>query len=329
MVVHRIIDWLEKHPDALRGRVILIPSLNPTGLLSRSRFPAFDDQDPNRTWPDSKPAHLCPSGEESTTDAWHEVQKRVEGRTRPQNSAFEAIWEYITTTVKPDYHLDLHTYSTLSIPFIFLDRLMFDREKGDTEEAAQALWNTTHAFVQSIGLTVVMERPAHLYIKQKLHRSTSGTTFNKLRIPSCTIELGPMHCVPPASLSAGVSAVLNAMRFSGHLCLPESLAITEVPVLHFDKPHRYLVYPLCPVTGIADFLVPAGGKFQVGDALAVIRRMDGTLAGTAIAEMDGFVIGWVDGVAFHKDQPMCMVAVEDGNVPSVCAWQDLPPSSLQ
>jgi hypothetical protein len=25
-------------------------------------------------------------------------------------------------SIKPDYHIDLHTFSTLSIPFIFLDR---------------------------------------------------------------------------------------------------------------------------------------------------------------------------------------------------------------
>ena len=29
-------------------------------------------------------------------------------------------------SIKPDYHIDLHTFSTLSIPFIFLDRSVRD-----------------------------------------------------------------------------------------------------------------------------------------------------------------------------------------------------------
>jgi len=38
--------------------------------------------------------------------------------TIPSLAKIYAVFEII----KPDYHLDLHTFSTLSIPFIFLDR---------------------------------------------------------------------------------------------------------------------------------------------------------------------------------------------------------------
>lgn len=70
--------------------------------------------------------------------------------------------------------------------------------------------------VNALGLSVLVERPARfalfsspasihvvltylhrLYVKKGLHKSTSGATLNKLRIPSCTIELGPMRAVEP------------------------------------------------------------------------------------------------------------------------------------
>eukprot|EP00012_Vannella_robusta_P007115 CAMPEP_0206194396 /NCGR_PEP_ID=MMETSP0166-20121206/7168_1 /ASSEMBLY_ACC=CAM_ASM_000260 /TAXON_ID=95228 /ORGANISM="Vannella robusta, Strain DIVA3 518/3/11/1/6" /LENGTH=382 /DNA_ID=CAMNT_0053611353 /DNA_START=108 /DNA_END=1256 /DNA_ORIENTATION=+ len=323
VVSHRLIDWLCENPEKVEGKIVIIPSLNPSGLLQASRFPAFDAQDPNRTWPDSKPKNIGVAPDEPKTDTWYDIQKQVEDRTRPQNEAFNRLYAFIEDTIRPDYHVDLHTFSTISIPFIFLDRLTFNNE-NETKDQETPLWDRTNEFVQQLGLTVVMERPVHLYIKQKLHRSTSGTTLNKLRIPSCTIELGPMDCVPPACRSAGVSAVLNGLIHAGNITNTERFPITEVPVLRFEKPHRYLVYPLSPATGIVDFYVTCGEPFKQGETLGVIRHMNGQLQAEVKADMDGYIIAWFNGVAVHKNQPLGMVAVEDGNVPIIAAWQDLP-----
>lgn len=320
---HRIIEYLEANKEKVVGKIVIIPSLNPSGLLQKTRFPAFDEQDPNRTWPDSKPSFIGVAPDEPKTDSWYSIQKSVEDRIRPQNEAFSEIFDYIENVIQPDYHIDLHTFSTLSIPFIFLDRLTFNKDTQSVQSEAD-LWERTNKFVADIGLTVLMERPVYLYIKQKLHRSTSGTTLNKLRIPSCTVELGANNAVPPSCRSAGISSVLNGLIHSGNLTNTNLFQINEVPVLKFEKPHRYLVYPLATATGIIDFYVNAGDKFSCGDVLAVIRHMDGTIVQKVIAEMDGYLTAWYDGIAVHKNQPLGMVAVEDGDVPVVESWQDLP-----
>lgn len=35
--------------------MVIIPSLNPTGHIARTRKPIFEDKDPNRCWPEYKP----------------------------------------------------------------------------------------------------------------------------------------------------------------------------------------------------------------------------------------------------------------------------------
>ena len=121
--------------------------------------------------------------------------------------------------MQPDYHVDLHTFSTLSMPFIFLDRVMYDDSiPCASKETADKLFEKTHGMVRAMGFTVLRERPPRIYIEKKLHRrlapfcvlvwcvvcggvvccsvfvlhaitsvcSTSGATLNKLGIPSCT-----------------------------------------------------------------------------------------------------------------------------------------------
>ena len=101
-------------------------------------------------------------------------------------------------SIKPDYHIDLHTFSTLSIPFIFLDRsvrsplsvflfccvecivlcvvccvvhmalasfprLRYPRVLYDGEaqkEEAHKLFAKTKEMVTALGLSVLVERPA-------------------------------------------------------------------------------------------------------------------------------------------------------------------------
>ena len=67
--------------------------------------------------------------------------------------------------LKPDFHVDLHTFSTLSIPFIFIDRVLYENTSEDSKKKAEHLFNQTQAMVQAIGLTVVCERPAWIYVK--------------------------------------------------------------------------------------------------------------------------------------------------------------------
>lgn len=323
IVAHRIIEWLSNlESSQMKGTVVIIPSLNPSGLMNGSRYPAFDPQDPNRTFPDSKISTDEKVPDILEKDAWYNIHKSVADRKKPQDKASEIVWKIIVDEIKPSFHLDLHTFSSLSIPFIFLDRLLFDETKH-TKEESQELWTKTNDFVHAIGLSVILEHPIHYYIKHKLHRSTSGATLNNLGIPSCTIELGPMNCVPPNVRESGIKAVKNALIYSGFLQNFEFFEITEVPVFKFDVPHRYLVYPQANETGIVDILVPCGEQYTEGQTLAIIRDISGIEKDKIIATNSGYVMGWFNGITVFKDQPLGIVAVKDEDAPVVFSWQEL------
>jgi len=334
IVIHRLLERLETRLDLLKGRVIAIPSLNPTGLLAGTRLPVFEHVDPNRTWPDSIPESLKEKYKDAddTSDLWHAEQKKVEDQQGPQAMAFKEVFAAIEH-LHPDYHVDLHTFSTLSIPFIFLDRVLYNDEGEEgvkQKEEADKLFATTESMVHAIGLTVIRERPAKLYIKQKLHRSTSGATLNKMRIPSCTIELGPMDCVKPQCRDAGIIALENLLRWASMLDGVFEKLEGRTVVLKFTEPHRYLVYPQAPTTGVVDFLKDAGEPFEKGEEIAVIRHINGEIIKIIKAEMCGNVIGWFQGIAKYEGMPLGMVAVPDGKeTPMVVPWSSLPPSIFQ
>eukprot|EP00128_Syssomonas_multiformis_P000188 Colp12_sorted_trinity150504_noHs@14149 len=231
--------------------------------------------------------------------------------------------------LKPAYHVDLHTFSVLSIPFIFLDRVLYgDEPKSDdvmglsppptNEVEANELFKRTSAMVDALGLTVVCEAPAKHYVKKKLHRSTSGATLNLLRVPSCTIELGPMHSASPSNLQAGINALNNLLVHAG-LTDGSLIDAMSVPVIKTQERHRYVVYPRTPVCGVVDFVKEAGEKFVKGELLAVVRSVHGERLHEITADFEGYVVGWWSGVAYYPQQSIGMMAARDENSP-VASW---------
>jgi predicted deacylase len=119
IVIHRFLESLDL--SKLRGRIVAVPSLNPTGLLAETRFPQFEAKDPNRAWPDSRPEK---EEKDENPDLWKEYSKRVEDEKGPQARAFAKIAK-IFEKINPQFHLDLHTFSILSHPFAFVDRVLY------------------------------------------------------------------------------------------------------------------------------------------------------------------------------------------------------------
>ncbi len=111
-----------------------------------------------------------------------------------------------------------------------------------------------------------------------------------MRIPSATIEIGPMNAVPSSCRDAVLTSIFNVLHWSKMLDSPPQ-QITQVPVLQLKEPHRYIEYPQMPHTGIVDWEKNASEQFKKGDVIAYVRSMDGTLRSKIIAEMDGYVIG--------------------------------------
>ena len=73
----------------------------------------------------------------------------------------------------------------------------------------------------------------------------AGYTLSAMKIPSCTIELGPNSDVLPQYKDAGVDALYNLLIFTNMLQQegnenkpPQYRKITKVPVVHTDVPYR-------------------------------------------------------------------------------------------
>ncbi len=308
IIIHRLLEILDL--DQLHGRLVCIPSLNPTGNRRAHRYPQFDLEDPNRKWPDSNPDKKKKEDKSDWLDKYYEEMPTT------QESIWKRIFEEFRN-ISPNYHIDLHTFSNLSIPFVYLDRVIYEKN----EDEANKLFERVKGMVNSMGLTVIVENPSKRYVDKKLHRSTSGATLNGLKIPSCTIELGPMNSADPAFRDAGLKAVLNFMDWA-NMNISTFQPITEAPVIMTKRWHREINSPRAPETGILDIIKEAGDMVSKGDLIAIIRDISGVRIADVKAEEDGFIVGWWNGIAKYKDEIIGMLAVED-KMPMVVKWSEI------
>jgi len=51
--------------------------------------------------------------------------------------------------------------------------------------------------------------------------------------------------------------------------------------------------------------------------------MDGTISSKVTADMDGYLIGWFNGIAKYRKNSLGMVGVKDGPIPTIVEWKDL------
>ncbi|MHA1504959.1 MAG: hypothetical protein ACTSPT_07215, partial [Candidatus Heimdallarchaeota archaeon] len=217
-VIHNVINGLDI--EKLKGTIVAIPSLNPSGSRVIRRYPNYDQKDPNRLFPDGNPfkektvfdeRELSKMVVDEANEDLHikseqvtkiEVEKNktqaeaqiidpltIFERDELYPSVQELIWKRLFEIIKnsADYLIDLHNAFIKSIPFIFLDRVLYNEDKGEEElEKAKKLYSENEEMVKAFGFTVVRESTPNIYINKKLHRSTSGAALNYLRIPSFT-----------------------------------------------------------------------------------------------------------------------------------------------
>mmetsp|Transcript_24131 Transcript_24131/g.33839 ORF Transcript_24131/g.33839 Transcript_24131/m.33839 type:complete len:389 (-) Transcript_24131:78-1244(-) len=332
IVTHRLVNQLEKQLDQLHGKVVCFPSLNPSGLLNATREPQFDNEvDPNRKWPCSRPTSQ-ENLREYKNVTWYEIPEhhkddkmmqliryyteKKDLQHGPQEKAWAKLWK-IFEDIHPNYHVDLHTFTSLSNPFIFLDRVIYDK-KHRTFEDAKKLFDTTLEMVRTMGLSVVVESDAKTYTKLELHRSTSGATLNHLHIPSCTIEVGPIE---PHGRDAGGKCLNNLLKWAA--MLPGKVEeVTEVKVFQPEELHRWLAYPFVSQTGICDFVLWPGDRFVPGDLMAIIRDINGQVLEHIYADLEGYVIGWDDHITRYEGDTLGLVAVVD-RLPPIMEWDEV------
>ncbi len=352
-VIHNVINGLDM--EKLKGTIVAIPSLNPSGSRVIRRYPNYDQKDPNRLFPDGNPfkektvfdeRELSKTVVDEDNKDLHikseqvtkiEVEKRktqaeaqqidplaIFERDELYPSVQELIWKRLFEIIKnsADYLIDLHNAFIKSIPFIFLDRVLYNEDKGEEElEKAKKLYTENEEMVKAFGFTVVRESTPNIYIKKKLHRSTSGAALNYLRIPSFTVELGMYLDVEPDVVAAATKGVNNALKWAG-LLEGETEKITEVTVVAQNEAVRHVGHPRTKKSAIIEMKVKKGDYVKKGDVVALARDVFGRPLPDQYeitSELDGYVFMINEGIIRYPNEIILWLASQDVK-PMIDKW---------
>ena len=305
LVLHRLID--EALVAQLEGTIVAIPALSPAGLRTEKRVPYHDTKDPNRLWPDGKP--------EKAPDAERTPASVLE-------RAYARLFEQITETA--DYLIDFHNAWPHSIPFAFLDRVLFrpGPKEAERRKEAEQLSNTMIEMLEAFGHTIIREYPVKHYFDSELHRSTSAAVLLLARKPAFTVELGTQLMPMPSILEAAVAGTRNVLRWAG--MLPGSMEKIEgIQVVDPGFPvHRSRALRAVEPC-IADVHVQSGDIIHAGDALADLRDIWGRPLEkpVLVAEHDGIVLSPAEGILFNAGETIIYTAIKD-ETPLVCPYPE-------
>ncbi|WP_134671739.1 succinylglutamate desuccinylase/aspartoacylase family protein [Halorussus marinus] len=285
-------------PGEIRGTVVCLPTLNPAGLRRTTRTSYYDDEDPNRYFPD-------PDAERSRPPS---VQQLID----------ERIYEAFADSA--DALVDLHTAHVGSMPFLIRDRVLYgesetrsdsDRSRDyRTEAEARELAGELESLIEAFGMPIVNEYAAEEYTEQSLQRSTAGAALNNAGIPAFTAELGGHEVVDESVREAAVTGVRNVMCELGVLPGdPDPDAVgPDAPV---EYPVKRAVHPHTDTPGIARHRATAGDAVEAGDVIAEILTPHGEHKATVETDHDGYVLGRMHGVAAYENDALASMAVRD------------------
>ncbi len=302
MTIHQLLS--QELADALRGTLIVLPALNPTGLRTKQRMPYVIQSDPNRLFPrPDQNASPSKTNSDSNAKPLSEIEE-----------AFQRIYDLIAET-QPACLFDLHNAWFGSIPFAFRDPVFFyPHGVGRTRAQAQKLQNRVGKMLDAFGFTIVNEFVADDYVSKNLHRSVSGSVLNGLDIPATTIELGSWMHIDSGVPQAAAAGLRNVMR-SLDMLPGDPEPISGIPVLHPDYPVRRTIFPYAPKTGIVHHLRRPADPVQVGDPLVRMTDIYGRPIleddGLIRSEYEGFVMAWHHGVVHYQGEPLVDLAIRD------------------
>ncbi|MBN2472577.1 MAG: succinylglutamate desuccinylase/aspartoacylase family protein [Anaerolineae bacterium] len=299
--IHRLlgVDGRDFPLDALRGTVIMIPTLNPAGLRTENRSPYYNrGSDPNRMFPEP----IRPGAE-----------------TRNENgppSALERVYENLFERIEAhcDYLIDLHNAVIGSIGFSFRDPIYYDGPAD--KKAARQLLARNDEMMQAFGMPIINEFPSAEYIKKNLHRSVSGSVLNRARKPAFTVELGGYLHVDTLLRDGAVVGLRNVMRWA-EMLPGEREPMPPIPYPRVDFPVRRLMHPRAHASGIVTHLVDAGDIIQKGQPVARITdiygRPVGPEDGILRTEYEGYVVGQMQGNVYYENESVLWLAVKDNS----------------
>ncbi len=293
-VIHDLVT--ETLTRELKGTVVAIPTLNPSGLRHLKRSPEYDDLDPNRLFPDGKFAD-----DEDKEDEESKYPK-------PFAQIAETIYSYMEKYA--DLNIDFHNHNVHSIPFVILDRIFYKRD--DQKEEAEQLFTRMNEMVETFGMTICAEHPAKEYLKKKYHRSVSGAALNNIGIPAFTAELGSNMVIDPEALAGSIKAVRNVLKWAGMLEGPRE-EITEFKILKSSERIRFFNHPRAKHSGIIRYLVKPGDQVTKGQPIAKIMDILGRPLGDGYVrtDHDGYIIGLNMGVTIYRNDTIATMGIKD------------------
>ena len=291
-VIHDLVT--EKLAQELKGTLIAIPTLNPSSLRKYHHKAEFDDRDPNRLFPEGKFR-----SEENDEDK--EPSKLYE-------QVAELIYSYFEKYA--DYHIDFHNHTLRSIPYAILDRLFY-ADESDKEKSVELL-EKQQKMIESYGMLVCAEFPANKYLKEKLHRSVSGSTFNSLGIPAFTAELGENRVINPQVVAGSIKGTKNVLKSVSMLEGPME-EITEFPVPKPSERIRRFDHPRAKHAGIIRFLIQPGDYVVKGQPIARFTDILGRPLddGFIRTDYDGYVLALQSQMTVHPNEAIAEMGIKD------------------
>ena len=293
-------------PGTLAGRVVVVPVLNPAGLRRTARRSYYDDEDPNRLFPDA---------EYVTTDA--DPTDTVAGPRPPTQQAVVCRRLFELFAREADAMLDLHTATVDSHPFVIQDRVLYDRGIRSRAEALE-LAEELSGLAGAVGLPVVFEYPPEEYVEEQLHRSASGAVLNQAGVPAVTVELGTHSVVDDAMYRQGLAGVYRAMEHLGMVERASNSFPGTCPDPVADPlggPTRRSVGPYVPAgeSGIVRHVADTGDVLEAGDPVARVLDPSGDSDSARVLPADerGWLLARLPGVAGYEHAAVAWLAVED------------------
>ena len=237
----------------LRGRVVVMPTLNPDGLVASTRTIPGDGMDLNRCFPGDP-----------------------RGRTGQRHAA--RIWsELMAGSI--DVLMDLHTDSGAAVPYAIIDRVV----RGPHRDALE---RTCEHLAEASGLTVLREYPVPRYLRFELDHSLPGACVNGPGIAAVTLEVGPRRRIDLGAVQTGLAAALGVLTAAGVVDEPAPVHASR----RADGRWRRENGPRASREGVLVPHVGAGADVVPGQPLAVVRALDGTVLETLYAQHRGFVV---------------------------------------
>ena len=267
--VHQLDNWLGR--NLARGKVVLLPSANPRGLLSGER--RFGGRDMNRCFPGS-------------------------ARGGVANQAAAKLWKVLGRQ-QLDAAIDLHADSPSAAPYALVDRAAHvpQPERGALESAAEGL-------AKASGLLWMREFLDEEYLRYRLDKSLAGALLNQARIPAVTLEVGPRRIVHHGAVAAMVKAVIGICTHLNLVDLPALDVDTR-------GPFRRGTTARVSAGGLLVPLVPPNQAFSRGQVLAEVRDVGGEVREYLRADTPGVVVSWVEGAWVNNGATVGTLAIED------------------